>query len=198
MEEPVIKPVTDIVREVLDIIKENPWMLPVLAAILALLVIQLGVRTNLLHRFVSTLLHTFVGTDLLAPKTDKDDEVKGEETEVSPGINKELTFQKKMKLKSNKIVKEAESGELKETVERCKRFLSSIQASSFACKIFVNSWKNIEGVEKFGEIVENIGDILELPEKDIRGIKLSASGEESKRDYLAFECAMEDAGKGLS
>jgi len=35
---------------------------------------------------------------------------------------------------------------------------------------------------------------LKLPADDIEGIKLSAMGGSSKRDYLAFECAMRDEG----
>ena len=48
----------------------------------------------------------------------------------------------------------------------------------------------------FEEIVENIGKQLKLPDDDIQGIKLSARGGKSRRDYLSFECAMKDEGKG--
>lgn len=115
--------------------------------------------------------------------------------EVCQEETKELAFTKKMRKKSMRIVDEAENGELKQTVEKCKRFLSSFEASNFACKIFVNSWEDIEGVKNFEKIVENEGEQLELPEKTIEGIKLSALAGKGKKDYLAFECAIKNGGK---
>ena len=41
----------------------------------------------------------------------------------------------------------------------------------------------------------NIGAQLKLPKEDIEGIKLAAMGGSSKRDYLAFDCAMKDKGE---
>merc|ERR1712013_668005 len=110
-------------------------------------------------------------------------------------VKKELnSFEEKMRTKSKKIVEAAERGELKEAVDKCKKFLSTIQASTFECKCELNSWEEIEGVEQFGEIVDNIGKILKLPEENINGIKLAAGGKGAKRDTLAFECAMKDNG----
>ena len=40
-----------------------------------------------------------------------------------------------------------------------------------------------------------MGAQLKLPKEDIEGIKLSAMGGSSKRDYLAFDCAMKDKGE---
>jgi hypothetical protein len=50
-------------------------------------------------------------------------------------------------------------------------------------------------VKSFEKIVTNIGAQLRLPKEDIEGIKLSAMGGSSKRDYLAFDCAMKDKGE---
>ena len=35
---------------------------------------------------------------------------------------------------------------------------------------------------------------MKLPKEDIEGIKLSAMGGSSKRDYLTFDCAIKDKG----
>ena len=50
-------------------------------------------------------------------------------------------------------------------------------------------------MNSFEKIVTNIGVQLKLPKEDIEGIKLSAMGGSSKRDYLAFDCAMKDKGE---
>ena len=50
-------------------------------------------------------------------------------------------------------------------------------------------------MKSFDKIVTNIGAQLRLPKEDIEGIKLSAMGGSSKRDYLAFDCAMKDKGE---
>ena len=55
--------------------------------------------------------------------------------------------------------------------------------------------QDIDGVKAFDKIVTNIGAQLKLPKEDIEGIKLSAMGGSSKRDYLAFDCAMKDKGE---
>ena len=47
----------------------------------------------------------------------------------------------KMKQKSKKIVMAAEQGEARSVIEKCKKFLSTVQSSNFACKIFINSWE---------------------------------------------------------
>ena len=47
----------------------------------------------------------------------------------------------KMKMKSQKIVMDAEKGEAKLAIEKCKKFLSSVESSNFKCKIFINSWE---------------------------------------------------------
>ena len=50
-------------------------------------------------------------------------------------------------------------------------------------------------MNSFEKIVTNIGVQLKLPKEDIEGIKLSAMGGSSKRDYLAFDCAIKDQRK---
>ena len=120
-----------------------------------------------------------------------------------------------MKQKSKKIVMDAEKGEAKMAIDKCKKFLSAVQSSNFQCKIFINSWEvkedlnktlnvdlwriiifqDIDGKSNFDKIVSNIGLQLKLPKEDIEGIKLSAMGGSSKRDYLAFDCAMKDKGE---
>ena len=55
--------------------------------------------------------------------------------------------------------------------------------------------QDIDGKSNFDKIVSNIGVQLKLPKEDIEGIKLSAMGGSSKRDYLAFDCAMKDKGE---
>ena len=47
----------------------------------------------------------------------------------------------KMKQKSKKIVMDCEQGEARSVIEKCKKFLSTVQSSNFACKIFINSWE---------------------------------------------------------
>ena len=47
----------------------------------------------------------------------------------------------KMKQKSKKIVMDAEKGEAKMAIDKCKKFLSAVQSSNFQCKIFINSWE---------------------------------------------------------
>ena len=56
--------------------------------------------------------------------------------------------------------------------------------------------QEIEGVEQFEKIVDNIGETLKLPPQNITGIKLAAGGKGAKKDTLAFECAMKDDGLG--
>ena len=51
------------------------------------------------------------------------------------------TLTNKMKQKSRKIVMDAEQGEARTAIQKCKNFLSSVQSSNFACKIFINSWE---------------------------------------------------------
>ena len=51
------------------------------------------------------------------------------------------TLTQKMKVKSQKIVMDAEKGEAKLAIEKCKKFLSSVESSNFKCKIFINSWE---------------------------------------------------------
>jgi len=101
----------------------------------------------------------------------------------------------KIKMKSQKIVMDAEKGEAKLAIEKCKKFLSSVESSNFKCKIFINSWEDIDGTKAFDKIVCNIGAQLKLPKEDIEGIKLAAMGGSSKRDYLSFDCAMKDKGQ---
>ena len=47
----------------------------------------------------------------------------------------------KMKQKSKKIVMDAEKGEAKMAIDKCKKFLSAVHSSNFQCKIFINSWE---------------------------------------------------------
>ena len=47
----------------------------------------------------------------------------------------------KMKQKSRKIVMDAERGEARMAIQKCKNFLSAVRSSNFACKIFINSWE---------------------------------------------------------
>ena len=50
--------------------------------------------------------------------------------------------------------------------------------------------KDIEGRSNFEKIVTNMGAQLKLPKEDVEGIKLAAMGGCTKRDYLAFDCAI--------
>jgi len=115
---------------------------------------------------------------------------------VDDAINIEHnSLTQKMKVKSQKIVMDAEKGEAKLAIEKCKKFLSGVESSNFKCKIFINSWEDIDGLKSFDRIVSNIGIQLKLPKEDVEGIKLAAMGGSSKRDYLAFDCAMKDKGE---
>lgn len=109
--------------------------------------------------------------------------------------NDNVNFTKQMTAKSKKIVMDAEHGEAKSAIDRCKKFLNGVESSSFSCKIFINSWEDIEGVKNFERIVSNVGAQLRLPKEDIEGLKLCGTGGRSKRDYLAFECAMKEEGQ---
>eukprot|EP00092_Neocalanus_flemingeri_P050166 GFUD01057876.1.p1 GENE.GFUD01057876.1~~GFUD01057876.1.p1 ORF type:complete len:264 (-),score=61.67 GFUD01057876.1:70-861(-) len=160
--------------QLLESLISKEWFRDVLVMLivsLVFVVLVLGLCTNLLHRFGIDLLHRFFGIDA------------------------KLTFTEKMKSKSNKIVEAAEHGEKKQTIENCKKILSSMEATHFKCKIFSNKFEGIEGVENFEKVVENIGKQLKLHAENVEGIKLSALGDSRKRDYLAFECAMKDKGK---
>eukprot|EP00092_Neocalanus_flemingeri_P057632 GFUD01068547.1.p1 GENE.GFUD01068547.1~~GFUD01068547.1.p1 ORF type:complete len:296 (-),score=79.21 GFUD01068547.1:44-865(-) len=154
-------------------------------------------RTNLLHRFGIGPIGGVSTKENTSPinGAQKVEEAQAAKVEEVPGEKAELTFTEKMKSKSNKIVKAAEHGEKKQTIENCKKFLSSVEATHFECKIFIDKFEGIEGVENFQKVVENIGKQLKLPDENVEGIKLSALGESRKRDYLAFNCAMKDKGK---
>jgi len=195
----------DQIVEILTLLKETPW----LAILIAIVVIVIGFfATSLLRdRNVGNLLYQYVfSSNPFKRKKRKSKDIDGferienvaSEASQSPekaDVNVVQTFSQRMKSKSSKVVHEAEKGEMKVVVDRCKKFLSTIQASNFASKVFINSWEDIEGLESFHEIVENIGSQLKLPKDDIEGIKLAASGSSSKRDYLSFECAMKDEGQ---
>ena len=61
---------------------------------------------------------------------------------VDDAINlEENSLTHKMKIKSQKIVMDAEKGEAKLAIEKCKKFLSAVESSNFKCKIFINSWE---------------------------------------------------------
>ena len=61
---------------------------------------------------------------------------------VDDSINLEQnSLTHKMKIKSQKIVMDAEKGEAKLAIEKCKKFLSAVESSNFKCKIFINSWE---------------------------------------------------------
>jgi len=185
---------SDVLLKVLAVFVNNPWFSIILAVVIVILsyvALQLGLRTNVFHRFG---ISPKEGAN---PLNGAHQQVKERKTvkdgEVQDG-KVDLTFTQKMKLKSTKIVDEGEKGEMKKAIEKCKKFLSTVQATNFACKIFINSWEDIDGIENFEKIVVNIGKQLKLPEEDIEGIKLSAMGGKSKKDYLAFECAMKNEG----
>jgi len=175
--------------DLVSVIHKHPWLIPVTVAIIvgsfSFLLLILALRTNILHRYVGSL-----------NAGQNDETLTNDESTEDQIVKKEMNFEQKMKTKSVKIVEAAEKGELKEAVERCKKFLSNIKASTFECKCEINSWEEIEGIEQFGKIVDNIGKTLKLPEDNINGIKLAASGKAARRDTLAFECAMRDQGKG--
>ena len=63
-----------------------------------------------------------------------------ERLDDSPAVEQN-TLTNKIKQKSRKIVMDAEQGEARTAIEKCKNFLSSVQSSNFACKIFINSWE---------------------------------------------------------
>jgi hypothetical protein len=61
---------------------------------------------------------------------------------VDDSINlEENSLTHKMKIKSQKIVMDAEKGEAKLAIEKCKKFLSAFESSYFKCNIFTNSWE---------------------------------------------------------
>jgi len=186
-------PDSNVWSDLVGVVNHHPWIIPltvtIILGILSYLVIFLALKTTILHSIVGALRPTG-----RAPQQGQQINSQEEET-TGLVVKKELnSFEDKMRTKSKKIVEAAERGELKEAVDKCKKFLSTIQASTFECKCELNSWEEIEGVEQFGEIVDNIGKILKLPEENINGIKLAAGGKGAKRDTLAFECAMKDNG----
>jgi len=186
-------PESNVLSDLVGVVNQHPWLVPltvtIILGILSLLVLFLALKTTILHSFLGTLR-----TPGRAPQQGQQINRQQEETSglvVKKEIN---SFEEKMRTKSRKIVDAAEKGELKEAVEKCKKFLTTIQASTFECKCELNSWEEIESVEQFQEIVDNIGKIMKLPEDNINGIKLAAGGKGAKRDTLAFECAMKDNG----
>lgn len=186
-------PDSNVWSDLVGVVNHHPWIIPltvtIILGILTYLVIFLALKT--------TILHNIVGILKPASRDPQQGQqvIRQEEETTGLVVKKELnSFEEKMRTKSKKIVEAAERGELKEAVDKCKKFLSTIQASTFECKCELNSWEEIEGVEQFGEIVDNIGKILKLPEENINGIKLAAGGKGAKRDTLAFECAMKDNG----
>merc|ERR1712115_57069 len=82
---------------------------------------------------------------------------------------------------------DAEKGEAKLAIDKCKKFLTAVQSSNFQCKIFINSWEDIEGKNNFDKIVTNIGAQLKLPKEDVEGIKLAAMGGSSQKDYDKYD-----------
>jgi len=171
--------------QVLETLVNNPW----LVLVAALVIIILGFKTNLVEKI--TGLTTTGGHG----KKEHGNTLQGaQQVQEVHDDQIELSFTEKMRRKSTKIVDTAETGEMKQAIEKCKKFLSTVQATNFTCKIFNDSFQEIDGVENFDKIVENVGKQLKLPEEDIEGIKLSAMGGNRKRDYLAFECAMRDGG----
>ena len=61
----------------------------------------------------------------------------------------------KMKQKSKKIVMDAEKGEAKMAIDKCKKFLSAVQSSNFQCKIFINSWEvHINETQNYKRFIE--------------------------------------------
>jgi len=186
-------PESNILSGLVGVVNHHPWLLPltvtIILGILSLLVLFLALKTTILHSFVGTLR-----TPGRAPQQGQQINTQQEET-TGLVVKKEInSFEEKMRTKSRKIVDAAESGELQQAVEKCKKFLSTIEASTFECKCELNSWEEIESVEQFRDIVDNIGKIMKLPEDNINGIKLAAGGKGAKRDTLAFECAMKDNG----
>ena len=71
----------------------------------------------------------------------------------------------------------------------------NIQIKPKVDRYILQLYQDIDGKSNFDKIVSNIGLQLKLPKEDIEGIKLSAMGGSSKRDYLAFDCAMKDKGE---
>merc|ERR1711872_491491 len=132
--------------DLVSVIHKHPWLIPVTVAIIvgsfSFLLLILALKTNILHRYVGSLTLT------------------NDESTEDQIVKKEMNFEQKMKTKSLKIVEAAEKGELKEAVERCKKILSNIKASTFECKCEINSWEEIDGIEQFGKIVDNIGKTL--------------------------------------
>ena len=59
------------------------------------------------------------------------------------------TLTQKIKQKSRKIVMDGEQGEARSVIQKCKKFLSTVQSSNFACKIFINSWE-VNYLSRFG------------------------------------------------
>eukprot|EP00092_Neocalanus_flemingeri_P062152 GFUD01074927.1.p1 GENE.GFUD01074927.1~~GFUD01074927.1.p1 ORF type:complete len:205 (+),score=55.00 GFUD01074927.1:181-795(+) len=187
--------------QLLESLINKEWFRDVLVMLivsLVFIVLVLGLCTNLLHRFGIAPIGGVSTKENISPinGAQKVEEAQAGRVEEVPGEKAELTFTEKMKSKSNKIVEAAEHGEKKQTIENCKKFLSSVEATHFECKIFIDKFEGIEGVENFEKVVENIGKQLKLPDENVEGIKLSALGDSRKRDYLAFECAMKDKGKG--
>jgi len=174
--------------DLVAVIDKHPWHATVAIIVGSFLLHEMALKTNILHRYVGSLK-----TNENAGQ--KNETLTNDESTEDQIVKKEMNFEQKMKTKSVKIVEAAEKGELKEAVERCKKFLSNIKASTFECKCKINSWEEIEGNEQFGKIVDNIGKILKLPEGNINEIKLAASGKAARGDTLEFECAMRDQGK---
>ena len=126
--------------DLVGVVNHHPWIIPltvtIILGILTYLVIFLALKT--------TILHSIVGILKPASRDPQQGQqvIRQEEETTGLVVKKELnSFEEKMRTKSKKIVEAAERGELKEAVDKCKKFLSTIQASTFECKCELNSWE---------------------------------------------------------
>merc|ERR1712215_338134 len=106
----------------------------------------------------------------------------------------QLSFAKRIKKKSAKIVEESKRGETKQKIAKCKKSLSCVGAGDFSFKLHFDTAKDIESVEKFHEIIENIGKQQKLPELKVEEMKLSAYSSSRVITSFNFECAMTEGG----
>lgn len=94
------------------------------------------------------------------------------------------TFKEKAESKSKKIVTEAD----KTVVGRCGKAMERVTAAGeleVECRI--TTYKDIEGEEKFSNIVTTLGEILHLPENQIKSIQLAATSRGMTDRILSFK-----------
>jgi len=94
------------------------------------------------------------------------------------------------KEKSKQIVTSTEQ-ENNGSIGECKGILKRANAT-WDTRAEVSGWKDIEGQDKFGELVEQIGKVMKIPEDQVTLMKKSVDTSSGFRKTYEFGCSMND------